>query len=126
MPTLEPTQTSEPTPTPVPIYDISDLHYLQPREGTKQGSQDIAVYDDVIFGFGAGMLYDNGRKMVISNGHGNNGMFGIALHGDYPYLYCGSWNRNDCKVYVNQIAGFCTTLQFSVADGIGISRLTSA
>ena len=73
--------------------------------------QDIAVYNGNIFDLDSGYVSVNGgAKFAITNGHGNNAMFGTELHGDYPYLYCGSWTKDDCKVYVNQMTSNSATL----------------
>ena len=55
-------------------------------------------------------MFVNGGTFRIENGHGNNCMFGNVLHGQFPYLYCASWERNNCKVFVNQISGSSATL----------------
>lgn len=88
----------------------------------RKNIQEIAVYDGHIFDFGSGVVsVDGGDNISITNGHGNNAMFGTELHGDFPYLYCGSWNNNDCKVYVNQVttesATLVRTISFSTLTG---------
>lgn len=73
--------------------------------------QDIAVYNGHVFDFSSGVMsVDGGADVVITNGHGNNCNFGTELHGDFPYLYCGSWNMSDCNVYVNQVTATSATL----------------
>lgn len=74
-------------------------------------NQDFAVYNGDVFDFAVGKCsINNGQAIDIANGHGNNAMFGKTLHGDYPYLYCGSWNLNESNVYVNQYANGAFTL----------------
>jgi hypothetical protein len=80
------------------------------RDKTIQGGGDIAIYNGTMFGFDQGHMFVNGNDISITNGHGNNCMFGEELHGDYPYLYCGSWFKNDCKVYINQVTDSSATL----------------
>lgn len=78
---------------------------------TKKKYQDIAVYNGDVFDFGEGTVSINGGSDIsITNGHGNNCCFGTELHGTYPYLYCGSWNQDDCKIYVNQYQNGTFTL----------------
>ena len=88
----------------------------------RKNIQEIAVYNGHIFDFGTGVVsIDGGANINITNGHGNNAQFGVELHGDFPYLYCGSWNKNDCKVYVNQVttttATLVRTIEFSTLSG---------
>lgn len=74
-------------------------------------NQDIAVYDGHVFDFGEGVMsVDGGEDVSITNGHGNNCNFGTELHGDFPYLYCGSWVMDECEVYVNQVTASSATL----------------
>ena len=89
-------------------YDLSGLQCVGER--TELGHQDIAIYNGTIFGVSTGRIYINGEPVPITNGHGNNCMFGKELHGDYPYLYCGSWNKDDCKIYINQLSSEGATL----------------
>lgn len=72
----------------------------------RQFGQDIAVYNGHYFDFGTGTVSVDGADAVsISNGHGNNCNFGQEIHGEYPYLYCGSWSKDTCTIYVNQYSG---------------------
>lgn len=89
-------------------YDLSHMRRLCPR--VNNGYQDIAIYNGIIFGFDRGSMFVNGGTFSIENGHGNNCMFGNVLHGQFPYLYCASWERDNCKVFVNQISGSGATL----------------
>lgn len=83
--------------------------------------QDIAVYDGHVFDFGSGVMsVDGGDSVTITNGHGNNCNFGTELHGDFPYLYCGAWNMNECAIYVNQVTEDSATL----IDTITFSSMT--
>ena len=83
-------------------YDLSHLRDVGPRSDFAR--QDIALYNGILFQFAAGLMEVSGVTYPITNGHGNNCMFGVELHGAYPYLYCGSWIRDDCHVYINQLS----------------------
>ena len=88
---------------------ISKLSFSETRN--RKTIQEIAVYNGHIFEFGNEVVsIDGANPIAISCGHGNNAMFGKTLHGDFPYLYCGSWNYNDCKVYVNEVTTSSATL----------------
>ena len=78
---------------------------------TRLNGQDIAVYNGNIFDIETGYVSVNGGANIpITNGHGNNACFGDTLHGEYPYLYCPSWNQNENTIYVNQYANGAFTL----------------
>ena len=78
---------------------------------TRINYQGIAVYNGNVFDMGTGTVSVNGgTSFEITNGHGNNANFGTTIHGDYPYLYCASWNQDDCKIYVNEVTNNSATL----------------
>ena len=83
-------------------------------------NQDIAVYNGNIIECDVGFLKINGGSSIsASTGHGNNVQFGKTLHGDYPYLYCGSWDEDTCEIYVNQINSDSVTLVSTIQfDGL--------
>lgn len=77
----------------------------------RKNMQDIAVYNGHIFDFGTGVVsIDGGDNISITNEHGNNAQFGTVLHGDFPYLYCPSWDINTGNIYVNQYSDGAFTL----------------
>lgn len=86
-----------------PVYTLSNLEEYINRKSSQLGQQDIAIYNNKIFGFAPNVAYYDNTKHSMTCGHGNNCMFGNELHGEYPYLYCGSWDKNDCNVYINEI-----------------------
>ena len=67
--------------------------------------QGIAQYNGEIFEFDFGECVYQGKHYEIKNEHGNNCNFGTELHGDFPYLYCGSWNQDTCDIYINSFDG---------------------
>lgn len=97
--------------SPIIANKAFSTQYLSRTRTVGLSAQDIAVYNGTVFDFIEGQCsINNGALIPITNGHGNNAMFGTTLHGDYPYLYCGSWNKDDAKVYVNQYSNGAFTL----------------
>lgn len=98
---------------------LSEMQFKRFIQLRKNG-QDIAVYNGNVFDFTEGNCSVNGGANIqITNGHGNNAHFGKTLHGEFPYLYCGSWTQNDCKIYVNQYADGAFTLVKTITfDGL--------
>lgn len=74
--------------------------------------QDIAMYGDHRFDMYEDEMYVDGSAtpVPITTGHGNTCQFGTTLHGDFPYLYVGSWTQNTCSVYVNEVTLTTATL----------------
>ena len=102
--------TASPVYTVLFTYPFPSKLLLNNRIKRKQ-IQEIAVYNNHIFDLGSGVMnIDNGEDIPITNGHGNNAMFGKELHGDFPYLYCGSWNFNDSHIYINEVTTNSATL----------------
>lgn len=92
----------------VSTASLSGFTYFCDR--SNYGWQDIAIYNHKIYGFDPGYMYVDYHAYQIVNGHGNNCMFGNELHGNYPYLYCSSWNKDSCSIYVNQLTDTGTSL----------------
>ena len=87
----------------VSMFEMNNTAY-------KHGDNDIAVYSGEIFSGTTGIVYKGSTAIPCSNGHGNNMQFGRTLHGNYPYLYCGSFDETVPAVYVNQINGTSISL----------------
>lgn len=98
---------------------LSEIAFKDAVQSRRNG-QEIAVYNGHIFDFGEGVVsIDGGANISITNGHGNNANFGKTLHGDYPYLYCASWAKDDGHIYVNQYDNGA----FSLVDTIDFPTL---
>lgn len=104
-----------------PVPSEFALNNYVPRDETTQGGGDIAFYNNKMFGFSPLHMFVDGNDIAISNGHGNNCMFGTEVHGTYPYLYCASWDKDDCKIFVNQVtetsATLARTINYSTLSG---------
>ena len=102
-----------------PVFSFSNMEYYLERD--MKGGQDIAIYNGQIIGLDHKTLFISDNKYSINCGHGNNCMFGKELHGKFPYLYSGSWIKDECYVFINQISEdgptLVETLDYSFLSG---------